>query len=50
VEISAGSRELPEFKGELISVAEKNLPIGSIAEVSVITPELDSVLEGLASD
>jgi electron transfer flavoprotein alpha subunit len=50
VEISAGSRELPEFKGELISVAEKNPPIGSIAEVSVVTPELDSVLEGLASD
>ncbi len=50
VEISTRLRELPEFKGELISIAEKNLPIGTIAEVAVVTPELDSVLEGLASD
>ena len=33
VEVSARLRELPEFKGELISISEKNLPIGSIAEV-----------------
>jgi hypothetical protein len=50
VDLSTKLRELPEFKGELISIAEKNLPIGSIAEVAVVTPELDSVLEGLASD
>jgi hypothetical protein len=49
VEISTRLRELPDFKGELISLSEKNLPIVSIAEVAVVTIELDNMLEGLAS-
>jgi len=50
VEVSTRLRDLPEFKGELISVAARKVPIGSIAEVDVVTPELDSVIEGLASN
>ncbi|HXQ91825.1 MAG TPA: hypothetical protein VN739_02380 [Nitrososphaerales archaeon] len=50
VEISTRLRDLPEFKGELISVSARNVPICSIAEVVVITPETDYVLQGLTSN
>jgi hypothetical protein len=40
-------RVLPEFQGELISISLKTLPIGSIAEGSVVTFDLESLLVGL---
>lgn len=49
IEVSSGLRELPDFKGELISISSKKFPIGSMAELSAVTPEVDKLLERLLS-
>ena len=45
IEVSAKLRDLPEFKGDLISISSKKVPIDSIAELSVVTSELDQILK-----
>jgi hypothetical protein len=47
IEVSSKLRELPMFKGELISISSKRFPINSVSELSVITPEPEKILEKL---
>ena len=48
IEICSKLRELPEFKGELLSISSRKMPISAIAERSLVTPEVDRMLENLA--
>lgn len=47
VEVFSKIRDLPEFKGELISLSSRNVPINSMAEVSYVTPEINRFLSAL---
>ncbi len=49
IEVPSKLRELPEFRGELISISSKRLPINDIAELSVVTSEVDRLLENLVA-
>ena len=48
VEVQTKLRDLPEFRGELISISRKKLPIDSISELAAITPDLDRLLQSLS--
>ena len=47
VQIEARLRDLPEFQGDLFSLSDRLLPISSIASASVVTEDLEKVLEAL---
>lgn len=47
IEVASKLRDLPDFKGEVISISSKRLPINSVAELSAITPDVNTVLESL---
>ena len=49
VEVASKLRELPEFRGEVISISSKRLPINSVAELSVVTPDVNGLLESLSA-
>ena len=49
IEVTSKLRELPEFKGELLSISSRRIPINAVAELSVINSEMDRVLEILSS-
>jgi hypothetical protein len=48
IEVSSKLRELPEFNEELLSISSRKMPISAIAELSLVTPMIDLVLENLA--
>jgi hypothetical protein len=47
VEIDGKLRDLPEFKGDLISLNRRNSPISSIADLAIINSEIDKILRSL---
>jgi hypothetical protein len=49
IEVNTKLRELPEFNGELLSISSRKMPISAIVELSLVTPEIDRVLENLTS-
>lgn len=49
VEVTSKLRDLPDFKGEVISISSRRLPINSIAELSAVTPDVNKVLEALVA-
>jgi hypothetical protein len=50
IEIGQRLRDLPEFKSDLISISRTPLPISTISDASIITSEIDAVLEKLISN
>jgi hypothetical protein len=48
IEVASRLRELPEFKGELLSISSRKMSINAVAELSVINSEIDRVLENLS--
>ncbi|MFI5420013.1 MAG: hypothetical protein ACHQ1H_03510 [Nitrososphaerales archaeon] len=50
IEVGQRLRDLPEFKSDLISISKAPLPINTISDISIITSEIDAVLEKLISN
>jgi hypothetical protein len=50
IEVGQRLRDLPEFKSELISISKAPLPISTISDTSIITSEIDAVLDELISN
>lgn len=49
IEVSSKIRELPDFRGDLISISSKKMPVNSIAKISAITSDLGRVVEILSN-
>ncbi len=47
IELDAKLRTLPEFKGNLISLNSKPMPIDAISDVVVVNPEIAKILESM---
>jgi hypothetical protein len=47
IELNDKLRDLPEFKGDLLSLNSKSAPINAISDVAVINPEIPKILESL---
>ena len=47
IELYDNLRDLPEFKGDLISLNARSSPIGAISDLVIINSEIEKVLEGL---
>jgi hypothetical protein len=48
IEVSEKFRNLPEFKGDLISLNTKQSAINTISDLAVISPEIDEIIESLS--
>jgi hypothetical protein len=48
IEVSEKLRNLPEFKGDLISLNTKHSAINTISDLTVVSAEIDRVIESLA--
>jgi hypothetical protein len=48
IEVTSRLRDLPEFKGELLSISSREVPLSSLAKLFAVSPEIDRVLQKLS--
>jgi electron transfer flavoprotein alpha subunit len=48
IEVSSALRELPDFRGDLVSINSREAPISSVANLSVVTQDVEKVISELA--
>ena len=48
IEVSSAQRELPDFRGDVVSLNSKEAPISSVVNLSVVTLDVEKVISELA--
>lgn len=49
IEVDNRRDDLPVFNGELISISSKEFPVNLVADVEIVSQEIEAILEGLLS-